>query len=158
MNSARLLIQRRAVGAFSPGSSPTSRLLSSTKILNADSGPLATRIHHGMTTFLLVATPVYFVLPDRWTDDTISGKLMEMSVSTVIVAHSWIGLNYVATDYVPKISKALLPPARIANAGMAVVTLLGLFRITLGSNSPGGLKGVVKGLWKREPKRNIYDF
>jgi succinate dehydrogenase hydrophobic anchor subunit len=37
--------------------------------------------------------------------------------------HGWVGLNYVATDYV-QISKAMMGPARIVNVGIAIVTLI----------------------------------
>jgi succinate dehydrogenase hydrophobic anchor subunit len=119
--------------------------------LEADSGGLATHTHHAMTTFLAVATPIYFAVPDRWVDGNMNkafGILMAINIS----AHSWIGLNYVATDYVPKLSKALLGPARIVNAGIGAITLLGLCRIAL---ADGSIKGAIKGLWnppKKEQK------
>ena len=55
-----------------------------------------------------------------------------------------------ATDYVPKVSKALLPPARIAIAGMCGITFVGLSVMSVAS--PGGIKGCVKGLWNPTPK------
>ena len=58
-------------------------------------------------------------------------------------------MNYVATDYVPKISKKLLGPARVFNAVLGIVTLAGLSKIAL--NNKGGVKGTVKGLWR--PKK-----
>lgn len=73
-------------------------------------------------------------------------KSFGLLFATTISAHSWIGLNYVATDYIPKISKALVGPARIVNVGLGVVTFLGLSTIAL--NERGGLKGCVKGLWR----------
>ena len=118
--------------------------------LEADSGTLATHAHHAMTTALLGLAPVYFLVPDSYTDG-IFNKLFGVGLSATISAHSWIGLNYVATDYVPKVSKALLGPARIVNAGLAVVTFLGLARIAV--SSPGGIKGCVKGLWN-SPKKD----
>lgn len=51
-------------------------------------------------------------------------------------------MNYVATDYVPKISKKLMGPARIANAGLAAVIFLGVGRIAV--SSEGGIKGCLK--------------
>lgn len=117
--------------------------------LEADSGKLATHTHHAISTALLGLTPAYFLVPDSYTDG-IFNKLFGVGLSATITAHSWIGLNYVATDYVPKVSKALLGPARIANAGLAVVTFLGLSRIAV--SSPGGIKGCVKGLWNPAKK------
>lgn len=127
------------------------RLSSKVGPLEADSGGLATHTHHAMTTFLAVATPIFFAVPDRWVDGNMNkafGIIMAINIS----AHSWIGLNYVATDYVPKLSKALLGPARIVNAGIGAITLLGLCRIAL---ADGSIKGAIKGLWnppKKEQK------
>lgn len=121
------------------------RRFKSSSPLEADSGGLATRAHHGMIVALTALTPVYFVLPE---ESSVS-RGMGVVVAGTIAAHSWIGLNYVATDYVPKVSKALLGPARIANAGLAVVTLVGLTKMSL--TSPGGIKGAVKGLWNPKP-------
>jgi succinate dehydrogenase hydrophobic anchor subunit len=106
-----------------------------------------------MTTSLAVLTPVFFLVPDSWSDG-IFNKTFGMLLTANITAHSWIGLNYVATDYVPKVSKALLGPARIVNVGLAAITMLGMGKICL--SSPGGIKAVVKGVWnpleKKEPE------
>jgi hypothetical protein len=121
-------------------------------VLEADAGALATRAHHHMTTALAVLTPIVFLVPDSYTDGIVN-KSLGVFFSANIAAHSWVGLNYVATDYVPKISKALMGPARIVNVGIAVVTLVGLSKISI--MSPGGLKGAVKGLWNPKPKEDI---
>lgn len=69
----------------------------------------------------------------------------------MISLHSWIGLNYVITDYIPKISKSLMWPARIVSAGMALVTMIGLSKISLENDK--GLRGlVVDGLWNPKKK------
>lgn len=83
--------------------------------------------------------------PEEYTDGFVD-KAFGMLVATTISAHSWIGMNYVATDYVPKISKGLLGPARVFNAVLAGVTFVGLSKIAL--NDKGGIKGTVKGLWR----------
>jgi hypothetical protein len=123
----------------------TKRQPQSTKAgpLEADSGPLATRVHHTMTVGLAILAPAYFMIPEA--EDGMLGKAFGVALSTTIAAHSWIGMNYVVTDYVPKVSKSLLGPARIFNAGLAGVTLLGLSYIAV--SSKGGIKGCVKGLW-----------
>ena len=110
-----------------------------------------------MTTGLAIFTPLYMLTPDSYTDGAIS-KTIGLLLSVNISAHSWIGLNYVCRDYVPKISAKLLGPARIATAGLSLITLLGMARISVGS--PGGLKGVVKGLWTAPPakKAGEYDY
>lgn len=120
-----------------------------TSPLEADYGPLATHFYHKLTFFQAIATPLYFMVPDRWTDSTMN-KAFGLVLSANFAFHSWMGMNYVATDYVPKISKALLGPARIFNAGLGAVTLLGLSRIAL---ADGSIQGCIKGLWNPPPKK-----
>jgi len=113
--------------------------------LEADSGNLATHIHHKMTTFLAVTAPIYFFAPESLTNDfvdTIFGLTLAVNVS----AHSWIGLNYVVTDYVPKISKAAVGPARLFSAGLGLVTVVGLGKIAM--NGQGGIKSTILALWR----------
>ncbi|KAL7514561.1 hypothetical protein ACHAXN_013360 [Cyclotella atomus] len=124
--------------------SQTRRTLSDSP-LAGDTGRKATHLHHGMTSFLALATPLVMFAPEEYTDGFVD-KAFGMLVATTISAHSWIGMNYVATDYVPKISKGLLGPARVFNAVLAGVTLVGLSKIAL--NDKGGIKGTVKGLWR----------
>jgi hypothetical protein len=115
--------------------------------LELDAGPLATRVHHAMTSSLIVLTPLALLLPS----DGTFRKFAEVGLAAIFSAHSWVGLNYVCTDYVPKISRALLPPSRIVCAGFAGITFLGLTRIAL--SSPGGIVGAVKGVWNPLPKK-----
>jgi len=117
--------------------------------LEADAGPLATRVHHTMTLALAALTPLYFMVPEKYSDGLFN-KTFGLLLTANITAHSWIGMNYVATDYVPKVSKALLGPTRYFNAGLAVVTFLGMAKMALWS--PGGIKGVVKGIWNPKKK------
>ena len=77
-------------------------------------------------------------------------KALGLVLAATISFHSWMGMNYVCTDYIPKISKSLLGPSRIFNAGLGAVTLLGLGRIAL---SDPGIKGTIKGLWNPPPKK-----
>ncbi|KAL7532961.1 hypothetical protein ACHAXR_005884 [Thalassiosira sp. AJA248-18] len=111
--------------------------------LAGDTGRKATHLHHHMTTLLAISTPLYLLAPNT---EGMLDKSFGMIFATTLSAHSWIGMNYVATDYVPKISKALLGPARVFNAVLGVVTFVGLSKIAL--NDGGGLKGCVKGLWR----------
>jgi succinate dehydrogenase hydrophobic anchor subunit len=124
----------------------------SSSFLEADAGGLATRAHHTMTTSLAVLSPIYFLTPDSMTDG-IANKIFGVALSVNIAAHSWIGMSYVVTDYVPKFSKKLVGPARIANAGVAALTVLGMSYISCAS--PGGIKGCVKGIWNGKPKEDI---
>ena len=99
-----------------------------------------------MTTLLVFATPLYiFALPDSYTNSIVD-KGCGLVIASTISAHSWIGLNYVATDYVPKLSKRLLGPARVLNLGLAVLTLAGLGKIAVVGEK--GLRGTVLGLWR----------
>jgi len=97
-----------------------------------------------MTQILALGTPLILITPDKYTDGFLN-KAFGVLMAVNVAGHSWIGLNYVATDYVPKISKKLFGPARIFSAGMGIITLLGLGKIAL--NDQGGIKAVMKGLW-----------
>lgn len=141
----------RSPAAFSGVSSAARRKFATPPSgpLEADAGGLATHAYHAITTSLLVLAPAYFLVPDSYTDGILN-KIFGVGLSATITAHSWIGMNYVATDYVPKVSRALLGPARIFNAGLAAVTFFGLCKIAV--FSPGGIKGCVKGLWNPPQK------
>ena len=97
-----------------------------------------------MTTMLAVGTPIILLTPDKYTDGLLN-KAFGIILAINVSGHSWIGLNYVATDYAPKISKNFIGPARFASASMGIITLLGLGKIAL--NDKGGIKAVMKGLW-----------
>eukprot|EP00545_Synedropsis_sp_CCMP1620_P014521 CAMPEP_0119016356 /NCGR_PEP_ID=MMETSP1176-20130426/12414_1 /TAXON_ID=265551 /ORGANISM="Synedropsis recta cf, Strain CCMP1620" /LENGTH=141 /DNA_ID=CAMNT_0006969731 /DNA_START=69 /DNA_END=494 /DNA_ORIENTATION=- len=116
--------------------------------LEGDSGALATHVYHGMTTFLVGATPLYFLIPT--TGFGVVDPVFGTALAVAIAGHSWVGLNYVATDYVPKISKSLLGPARILNAAIGVVTLVGMTAIAW--NGKGGIKGSLGALWSPKKK------
>ena len=114
--------------------------------LEADAGALATHFHHSLAGFLMIAAPVYLYMPTSESVD----KVLGTGLAVVLSAHSWIGWNYVAADYVPKISKSLLGPARFVTAGFGLVTLLGLGSIAL--NNKGGIKGCISALWTTKKK------
>ena len=97
-----------------------------------------------MTQILAVGTPLILITPDKYTDGFLN-KAFGLFMAVNVAGHSWIGLNYVATDYVPKLSKKFLGPARFASAGIGIITLLGLSKIAM--NDEGGIKAVMKGLW-----------
>ena len=135
---------------------------SSSSFLQGDAGNIATHIHHKMTTFLSIATPLYFLTPTYTDSSTTSTTTTSTTTSTLnkafgtllainISAHSWIGLNYVVTDYIPKISKALTGPARVVTMGIAGVTLVGLGKVAV--NDHGGIKGAVVGLWMEKHEK-----
>jgi len=138
-SSASMMIRRQAVVV----SRRTSSSKAPAELLKADQGPLSTHVNHGMSKFLAVAAPVLFLWPGD--SDNFVNKAFSVLVAVNISAHSWIGLNHVCADYVPKISKSLLPPVRYANAGIGLFILLGLSKIALFSK--GGIVGCIKGLW-----------
>ena len=120
--------------------------------LNADAGPLATRVHHNLTISQAVVFPLFFLVSD--TDGFVS-KSLAVILATSFSAHTWIALNYVAADYVPKIfypSKTALPKARMGILGLATLMFVGLNKITF--FSPGGIKGVLLAPWNPPPRKN----
>ena len=125
-----------------------SKSTTSSNPLQGDSGNIATHIHHKITTFLAVATPIYFLAPidTEATSTSLPNKAIGTLLAINLSAHSWIGLNYVITDSIPKISKSLTGPARLATAALTGVTLLGLGKVA--NNDSGGIRGTVTGLWR----------
>mmetsp|Transcript_29062 Transcript_29062/g.43915 ORF Transcript_29062/g.43915 Transcript_29062/m.43915 type:complete len:144 (+) Transcript_29062:185-616(+) len=114
-------------------------------LLAGDAGPLATHTYHTMNTVLMGATPLYFLLPTGGFVDKAFGSVLAVTIA----GHSWVGMNYVITDYVPKFfSKSWVGPARVVNAGIGVVTLLGLGAIAF--NEQGGIKGCLGALWTKK--------
>jgi succinate dehydrogenase (ubiquinone) membrane anchor subunit len=136
----------KAVAARAKSSAPSP--------LEADAGTMGTKIHHTLAHSMGILAPLYFFTPDSYTQGWMH-KTMGVLLGANMGMHAWIGLNYVATDYVPKVSKALLAPSRYATAGVAVTILLGMVKIA--AFSPGGIKGVVKGVWNGKPK-DKFDF
>ena len=119
--------------------------------MNGDSGGVATHFHHHLTTGLVGLAPVVFVLPSSW---EVANQLVGTVVAASVAGHSWIGLNYVVTDYVPKVNKALLGPARVINAAVGLVTFVGLTAIAFNhKRNGGGIPGTISALWKNtKPK------
>ena len=153
----RSVIATRASLAIQRAIRQTTRQLSAKAPapLEADSGRLATHAHHAMTVGLAVATPLLFALPESYANSAV-GTSLGLVWTTTVTAHSWIGLNYVCTDYVPKVSKALLGPARYVNVAIAAVTFLGLGKMCF---APGGIKGVLLALWRPKKKEDpLKDF
>lgn len=127
----------------------TNSTSSSPSWLEGDIGKLGTTIYHSMNIGLAVVVPIYFLTPERYANGYIS-KTVGFLMSTAISLHSFIGLNYVCRDYVPKISSKLLGPARIATAAFTLVMFVGMSKIAL--FSPNGVKGVITGLWTPSSK------
>merc|ERR1712071_81727 len=142
------IIRRNVPTKINPKSFSTS---SSTpkNILAADTGPFATHIYHKLTPVLAFATPIYLFAPTE--NIPMVEKSFSLLLSGTIAMHSWIGLNYIAVDYVPKVSKALLGPSRVVIAGLSLVTFLGLSKVSV--DSEGGIKGLMRGLWGKTEKK-----
>eukprot|EP00816_Leptocylindrus_hargravesii_P006173 CAMPEP_0196819178 /NCGR_PEP_ID=MMETSP1362-20130617/69357_1 /TAXON_ID=163516 /ORGANISM="Leptocylindrus danicus, Strain CCMP1856" /LENGTH=160 /DNA_ID=CAMNT_0042197563 /DNA_START=15 /DNA_END=497 /DNA_ORIENTATION=+ len=109
---------------------------------NADDGFFGTQIHHHANTVLALIFPIMLVGSDP---DTSFGQGLGVITSAYISVHSYIGLNYVITDYVPKVSKKMVGPSRAVSLAISALTFAGLSKAAL--YSQGGLPGVVKGLW-----------
>lgn len=124
-------------------------------MMEADAGALSTRFYHGTALLMGVMAPVYFLVPDSYTDGPVN-KIFGLLLTANFTAHSWIGMNYIAVDYVPKISKSLLLPFRYVNLGMAALMFLGMGKIAVAS--PGGIKAVVKGVWNGDKRTKKEDF
>mmetsp|Transcript_11208 Transcript_11208/g.15777 ORF Transcript_11208/g.15777 Transcript_11208/m.15777 type:complete len:180 (+) Transcript_11208:43-582(+) len=132
-------------------SSSTSNATSSP--LQADNGYFGTHTYHKISSLLAVMTPVYFfapesLIPTDGTVDAVCGTILGTSVAL----HSWTGLNYVSTDYIPKVSKAMLGPARFLTAGFGLLTLVGLVKVA--NNGCGGLRGTLTALWSKPSTHN----
>ena len=145
-----MMIRQRAAKASGSRMGRSMSLNSKPSFLEGDAGAAATHVHHALTTFLAVATPAVFLMPDSMSEGLVD-KAFGVLVAASVSAHSWVGLNYVVTDYVPKVSKSLVGPARVVTAGIGAISLLGLGKIAL--TSEGGIKGLIKGLWRPKPKQ-----
>ena len=136
-----------ATANYVPSSSSSRRALSSSSSspLAGDAGRKATHIHHRITTLLSLSVPAYLLVPPSYADSYLD-KFLGVAIGGSIAGHSWIGMNYVATDYVPKVSRALVGPARVFNAALGIATFVGLGMIAV--NDRGGIRGAVRGLWR----------
>ena len=108
-----------------------------------DEGFVGTKLHHHANTVLAVLFPMAILGTDA---DSDFGKGIGLLTAGYISMHSYIGLNYVVTDYIPKfLSKGAVGPSRVVVTGLSLVTFAGMSKMAL--YSPGGIPAVVKGLW-----------
>ena len=113
-------------------------------LLNADSGSQATSGYHKINLAITALTPLAFAL-----SPSPLSMPIDILMGLALPIHAHIGMNYVITDYVPKLSKGAVGPARIFMLGLTGVTILGCAKI----NFMGpGLTETVKGLWRGSPK------
>ena len=105
---------------------------------------LAVKLYHRVNLALLGATPIALA-----TDSTFLSFPVDMGLAVMFPLHGHIGMNYVITDYVPKLfSKAAVGPARAIMVGVTGATMLGLTKLNV--EGPG-ITGTLKALW-RKPK------
>ena len=98
---------------------------------------LAVKVYHRVNLALLGATPVALA-----TSNSFLSFPVDMGLAIMFPLHGHIGMNYVITDYVPKLlSKAAVGPARAVMVGVTG-TMLGLTN----SISRAGVTGTLKAL------------
>ena len=102
---------------------------------------LAVKVYHRVNLALLGATPVALA-----TSNSFLSFPVDMGLAIMFPLHGHIGMNYVITDYVPKLfSKAAVGPARAVMVGVTGFTMLGLTKLNV--EGPG-ITGTLKALWR----------
>ena len=102
---------------------------------------LAVKVYHRVNLALLGATPVALA-----TDQTFLSFPVDMGLAIMFPLHGHIGMNYVITDYIPKLfGNAARGPARIIMCGVTGLTTLGLVKLNI--EGPG-ITGSLKALWR----------
>lgn len=85
-------------------------------------------------------TPLAFAL-----SPSIINLPVDLLLGLALPLHAHIGMSYVITDYVPKLSKGLMGPARVALLGLTGVTTVGLLKVNIMGE---GMTETVKSLWR----------
>ena len=71
---------------------------------------------------------------------------VDMALAVAFPLHGHIGMNYVITDYIPKLfGNAARGPSRIIMRGITGLTTLGLVKLNV--EGPG-ITGALKALWR----------
>lgn len=68
------------------------RRLFSNNPLEADAGNMGTHVHHQLSKGLAILAPIYFLVPDNFSDGFL-GKAFGVVLAGNVSSHSWIGLN-----------------------------------------------------------------
>ncbi|GMI35362.1 hypothetical protein TrCOL_g6346 [Triparma columacea] len=113
-------------------------------LLKSDEGSLATSTYHKVNMAIMALTPVAFAL-----SPSMINMPVDLALGLALPLHAHIGMSYVITDYVPKVSKGLLGPARIVLLGVTGVTILGLGNLNLRGD---GMTETVKSMWRGKKK------
>lgn len=110
-------------------------------MIRADEGALGVRVYHYVNLGLLGLTPIAMVTPAPMTFG------MDMILALALPLHGHIGMNYVLTDYVPKVfGKAGRGPARLIMFGITGFTAAGLLKLNFFG---AGVTGALKNLWRK---------
>ncbi|GMH86272.1 hypothetical protein TrST_g6911 [Triparma strigata] len=113
-------------------------------LLKSDEGPLSTSTYHKVNMLIMGLTPVAFALSPSKLNLPI-----DVLLGLALPLHAHIGMSYVITDYVPKISKSLTGPARVLLLGLTGVTTVGLLKLNIFGD---GMTETVKSLWRGKKK------
>jgi succinate dehydrogenase (ubiquinone) membrane anchor subunit len=114
-------------------------------ILNADSGSMASSGYHKINLVIMGLTPVCFAL-----SPSPIAMPLDIALGVALPLHAHIGMNYVITDYVPKLSKGAVGPARLVMLALTTTTVLGLLKVNVMGE---GMTETVKKLWRGEEKK-----
>ena len=108
----------------------------------ADHSSSMLSLMHKTNIAALVLTPLALLTPDNGTS-TIA-MVFNVAVGLSFPIHAHIGMSGVLTDYVPKLSKSALGPARFALVAITGVTVVGLLKHNLAGD---GIAKSLKSLW-----------
>merc|ERR1711907_322244 len=89
-------------------------------VVKADHSSGSLKLYHKTNLLPIGLTPIAFVMPDI----PVATTAINVFLGIVFPVHAHIGMAGVLTDYVPKMSKAALGPARIALLGVTTITVL----------------------------------
>ena len=122
---------------FVPGGAPSLR-----RLLAADSGnEVGVKLYHKVNLGLLGLTPLAIA-----SEGSALSFPVDMALAVAFPLHGHIGMNYVITDYIPKLfGNAARGPARIIMCGVTGLTTLGLVKLNI--EGPG-ITGSLKALWR----------
>ncbi|GMI08814.1 hypothetical protein TrLO_g10169 [Triparma laevis f. longispina] len=136
--SAQHVIRRSAQAA--PRLQQRNATAGGNSLLKSDEGPLSTSTYHKVNMLIMGLTPLAFAL-----SPSIINLPVDLLLGLALPLHAHIGMSYVITDYVPKLSKGLMGPARVALLGLTGVTTVGLLKVNIMGE---GMTETVKSLWR----------
>jgi len=99
-------------------------------------------LFHKTNIAAMALAPLILVLPDSGAATMGYNVVMGLALPL----HGHIGMTGILTDYVPKVSKAALTPARYVMVGITAITVLGLLKHNLAGD---GMTKTLKALWRK---------